>query len=146
MKTTKNNTISKLTSRIEIPIRFSEIDALGIIWHGHYVKFFEDGREAFGDQYEMSYLKIRSHDFLVPMVNLNIDFKKTVKYGDRVIIETTYVDSPAAKLIFHYKLYRASDQELIAKGETTQVFTDLDHELYITIPPFFEEWKKKYVY
>jgi acyl-CoA thioester hydrolase len=146
LKTTKNHTISKLTSRIEIPIRFSEIDALGIIWHGHYVKFFEDGREAFGDKYNISYLEIRRHNFLVPMVNLNVDFKKTVKYGDRVIVETTYMDSAAAKLMFQYKLFRASDQELIAKGETTQVFTDLRHELYITIPPFFEEWKKKYVY
>lgn len=145
MKTEKKQ-ILKLTTRIEVPVRFSDVDALGIIWHGHYIKFFEDGREAFGDKYEISYLEIRKHDFLVPMVKLNVDFKKTVKYGDRLIIETIFMDSAAAKFMFHYNIYRTSDQELVATGETTQVFTDLNNELYITIPPFFEEWKKKYVY
>lgn len=145
MKTEKKQ-IAKLTARIEVPVRFSDVDALGIIWHGHYIKFFEDGREAFGDKYGISYLEIRKHDFLVPMVKLNVDFKKTVKYGDRLIIETVFVDSAAAKFMFHYNIYRTSDQELVATGETTQVFTDLKNELYITIPPFFEEWKKKYVY
>lgn len=132
-----------LTNRTEVPVRFSEVDALGIVWHGHYLKFFEDGREAFGKDYGLGYLDIYREKFATPLVNINVDFKKTVKYGDSVIIETTYIDSPAAKIIFHYRIYRASDNELVAKGESTQVFMNLDHELYITLPPFFEAWKKK---
>ncbi len=135
----------QLTNRLEVPVRFSEVDALGIVWHGNYLKFFEDGREAFGKQYELGYLDIHKQSFLVPLVNLNIDFKRTVKYGDSIIIETTYMDSPAAKIIFNYKLYRTSDQLLVATGESTQVFMDLKQELYITIPPFFQEWKSKYL-
>lgn len=136
----------QLINRTEVPVRFSEVDALGIVWHGHYLKFFEDGREAFGKQYELGYLDIHRQQFVVPLVNLNIDFKKTVKYGDTIIIETTYIDSPAAKIIFTYKLYRASDQALVATGESTQVFMDLKQELYITLPDFFQAWKKKHLH
>lgn len=135
----------QLVNRTEVPVRFSEVDALGIVWHGHYLKFFEDGREAFGKQYELGYLDIHQQQFVVPLINLNIDFKRTVKYGDTIIIETTYVDSPAAKIIFNYKLYRSSDNALVATGESTQVFMDLKQELYITLPVFFEDWKKKYL-
>lgn len=138
----KKTQASQLKNRTEVPVRFSEVDALGIVWHGHYLKFFEDGREAFGRQYGLGYLDIYGHKFATPLVNMNVDYKKTVKYGDSVIIETTYVDSPAAKIIFHYKVYRVSDGELVAKGESTQVFMSLEHELFITIPPFFEDWKK----
>jgi acyl-CoA thioester hydrolase len=141
----QETTISHLTNRTEVPVRFSEVDALGIVWHGHYLKFFEDGREAFGRQYGLGYLDIHREQFVVPLVKINIDYKKTVKYGDTIIIETTYVDSPAAKIMFNYKLYRASDSALVATGDSIQVFMDLKQELYITMPPFFSAWKKKYL-
>ncbi|HSH66445.1 MAG TPA: acyl-CoA thioesterase [Bacteroidia bacterium] len=135
----------QLVNKTEVAVRFSEVDALGIVWHGHYLKFFEDGREAFGKQFELGYLDIHAHQFVVPLVSLNIDFKKTVKYGDTIIIETTYVDSPAAKIIFNYKLYRTSDMALVASGESIQIFMDINEELHITLPDFFVKWKKKYL-
>lgn len=135
----------QLINRTEVPVRFSEIDALGIVWHGHYLKFFEDGREAFGKQYDLGYLDIHRQHFLVPLVNINVDFKRTVKYGESILIETTYMDCPAAKIIFNYKLYRSSDKELVATGSSIQVFMDLKQELYITQPEFFLEWKKKHL-
>ena len=139
----KKNILTQLTNRTETDVRFSEIDALGIVWHGHYLKFFEDGREAFGKQYGLGYLDVYEKKFATPLVNIQVDFKKTVKYGDRVLIETTFMDSPASKIIFKYNIYRLSDKELVATGESTQVFINLDHELFITLPDFFVEWKKK---
>jgi acyl-CoA thioester hydrolase len=139
----RKTSIQHLSNRTEVSVRFSEVDALGIVWHGHYIKFFEDGREAFGKQYKLGYLDIYKEKFATPLVNINVDFKKTVKYGDSVIIETTFINSPASKIVFNYKIYRVSDNELVATGESTQVFITLDHQLYITIPPFFEEWKRK---
>jgi acyl-CoA thioester hydrolase len=126
----------------QVPVRFSEVDALGIVWHGHYIKFFEDGREAFGNKYGLSYLDVYKYKFATPLVNIHVDFKKTVKYGDSVIIETTFINSPAAKIIFNYKIFRVSDNELVATGSSTQVFINMEHELLITVPAFFEEWKK----
>lgn len=133
-----------LAHRTEIPVRFSEVDALGIVWHGHYIKFFEDGREAFGKKYGLSYLDVYQHKFATPLVNVNVDYKKTVKYGDSVIIETTFINSPAAKIIFQYRIYRVSDNELVASGESVQVFINMQHELLIVTPSFFEEWKVRH--
>jgi acyl-CoA thioester hydrolase len=132
-----------LTNKTTVPVRFNEIDALGIVWHGHYITYFEDGREAFGKQYGLSYMEIYGQKHSTPLVNINVDFKKTVKYGDSVIIETTYVDSPAAKIIFNYNVYRQSDNELVATGSSVQVFMNLQHELLIIMPEFFAEWKRK---
>lgn len=134
--------IKTLTNSTLVPVRFSEVDALGIVWHGHYLKFFEDGRESFGRQFELGYLDVYKHKFATPLVKINVDFKKTVKYGDHVKIITTFIPSAAAKIIFNYEVYRESDGELVATGESTQVFMNLDHELYIVVPAFYEEWKK----
>ena len=139
----KKADIHTLTNITIVPVRFSEVDALGIVWHGHYLKFFEDGRESFGRQYELGYLDVYKFKFATPHVKINVDFKKTVKYGDHVKIITTFIYSPAAKIVFKYDIFRESDGELVATGESTQIFMNLDYELHITVPEFYDEWKKK---
>jgi acyl-CoA thioester hydrolase len=140
--TQQKKTPFQLINKTEVIVRFSEVDSLGIVWHGHYLKFFEDGREAFGRQYGLGYMDVYKNQLVIPLININVDFKKIVKYNDSVIIETAFIDSPAAKIIFDYKVYRLSDNELVATGNSTQVFMNLQHELHITVPAFFEEWKK----
>jgi len=139
-----NHTDNLLTATATIKVRFNETDPLGITWHGHYVTYFEDGREAFGTKYGLHYLDIFNNGFVAPIVNLNCDYKKMLKYGDAVLIETSYEDSHAAKIIFKYKLYNAATKEIVATGSTTQVFLDVaKQKLQLQQPDFFIEWKKK---
>lgn len=134
-----------LINKVEFPIKFSEVDSLHVIWHGHYVRYFEDGREAFGKQYELGYLDIYKHGFAVPLIDLQINFKKTMEYGDSAIVETTFINSPAAKIIFEYKVISAKHGFIACTGRSTQVFMiPKTKELHITIPPFLEAWKKKW--
>ena len=41
----------ELTDICQIRVKFSEMDAMLRVWHGNYVKYFEDGRESFGRHY-----------------------------------------------------------------------------------------------
>lgn len=134
----------ELVNKTEVRIRFSEIDPLGIVWHGTYVKYFEDGREAFGRQYDLDYLDYFKAGLITPIVKLDVNYKKELKYGESVIVETRYVDSPAAKIIFNYKLFRASDNSVVTTGSSTQVFLNKSRQLLLTLPPMFETWKKKW--
>jgi len=132
-----------LKDRTEVKVRFGEVDSMGIVWHGNYVKYIEEGRESFGHKYGISYLDIYANDVMAPVVKMNIDFKKQVQYGDKLIIETEYVDTAAAKIIFNYKIFRKSDNELMAIASTTQVFIDLNREMILYPPDFVLDWKKK---
>ena len=133
-----------LKHTFEQDIRFSDVDSMAVVWHGHYVRFFEDGREAWGKKYGLTYLDVYNHNFFTPIVSIHCEHLSPLTYGDTAIIETTFVDTPAAKLFFDYKIYRKSDGALSATGETTQVFLDTNRDLYIAMPPFYEEWKKKW--
>jgi len=133
----------QLTDRTEIKVRFGEVDSMDIVWHGNYVKYIEEGRESFGHRYGISYLDIYAHEVMAPVVSLNIDFKKQVKYGDHLIIETTYQDTDAAKIIFKYQIFRKSDNELVATAETIQVFIDQNREMILYTPQFVLDWKRK---
>ncbi len=132
-----------LKDTTEVKVRFGEVDSMGIVWHGNYVKYIEEGRESFGKKYGISYLDIYSHNIMAPVVNMNIDFKKQVKYGEVLIVETEYIDTPAAKVIFDFNIYRKSDNQLVATARSTQVFIDMNKEMILYPPDFVLEWKKK---
>lgn len=127
-------------------IKFSEVDSLHIVWHGHYVRYFEDGREAFGKEYNIGYMDIYKHGFAVPLIDLEVKFKRILEYGDTAIIETKFINSAAAKLIFEYTIKSENHGFVVCTGRTTQVFMIPEtKELYITIPAFFEQWKQKWI-
>lgn len=132
-----------LSERVSIPVRFSEVDSLRIVWHGHYIKYFEEGREAFGRKYGLGYLQVFENKLLTPIVHTSCDYKKPLEYGDVVVVETKYVDCDAAKLIFEFTVFKEKTMEIVAEGKSIQVFLDTNFELLLTIPPFFAEWKKK---
>jgi acyl-CoA thioester hydrolase len=128
----------------EIEVQFHEVDSLQIVWHGHYLKYFEIGREAFGKQYGLSYMKVYEQGFLLPVVKINCDYKKPIAYEDEVIVETEFIDVQAAKVVFNYVIKQKRSGEVCAQGNSEQVFLTKDGELHLTIPPFFEEWKKSF--
>lgn len=132
-----------LKDRAEVRVRFGEVDSMGIVWHGNYVKYIEEGRESFGHKYGISYLDIYANDVMAPVVKMNIEFKKQVQYGDRLVIETEYIDNEAAKIVFNYRIFRKSDNELMATATTTQVFIDLKKEMLLYPPQFAIDWKRK---
>jgi len=127
-------------------VKFSEADPLGIVWHGHFIRYFEDGREAFGQEYGLKYLDFYRNNIVVPIIKINCEYKRILRYGHRIRVETRYHDSPAAKLLFDYVVYDAIKNEVVAKGNSMQVFMHRDTmELMLTIPQFMSDWKKKWL-
>ena len=140
----KQKTVCKMEIKetSTIRVRFNEADPLGIVWHGNYITYFEDGREYFGRKHGISYLDVKTNGFATPIVESVCKHKLPLKYGDIATIETTFVDTPANKMIFTYKIYNP-DGKIVCTGKTIQVFIDEDGELVLNVPPFIEAWKKK---
>lgn len=140
----RHKTVAALTDRTLFRVRFSEVDAMRIVWHGEYVRYFEDGRESFGKHYGLGYLDICAAGYLVPIVELNCRFIRSLVFGETAIVETRYINCDAAKIKFEYTIYRESDGSIVAEGESVQVFLNAENQLELLNPPFYLEWKKKY--
>jgi len=139
----KNQAIAtNLIDRVTIRVRFSEVDSMRVVWHGEYVKYFEDGRESFGKKYDLEYLNVHAKGYTIPFVSLKCEYKSSLRVGDTAIVETRFLDCEAAKIKFAYTVYRESDMVIAAEGESVQVFLNNNGELELTMPLFFIEWKK----
>ena len=127
-------------------IRFSEVDSMQVVWHGEYVRYFEDGREAFGREYPgLGYLDFYANGYTAPIVDLQLQYVSPLTVNDIAVIETRFIDSPAAKLCFEYIIRRKSDGALVARGSSVQVFVNSDGNMELNIPVFFEEWKNQWL-
>ena len=135
-----------LSTEIEIDIRFSETDAMGVVWHGNYLKFFEDGREAFGKDYGLEYLNIFDKGFFTPIIRSEIDHKAPVYYGQIIKVVTKYIPTKSAKIMFDYEVINLSTGALCAVGQTIQVFLDKNtRALELLTPDFYREWKERHL-
>lgn len=144
MRKKKTENVAALTDRTQIKVRFSEVDSMHVVWHGEYIRYFEDGRISFGDRYGIGYRDVVKQGYMVPLVEIDCQFKQSLMFGDEAIIETRYINSQAAKIFFEYIIYRASDGAIAATGKSTQVFINMNRELELTNPEFYLEWKKKW--
>ena len=132
-----------LMTKTLIRVRFSEVDSMGVVWHGQYIKYFEDGREDFGNKYRINYLDFYNLGILIPIIKISCNYKNPLIYGDTALVETRFVDCEAAKIQYDYVIYNNKNHEIVATGSSIQVFLNLNHELLLVFPPFFLEWKKR---
>ena len=127
-----------------LDIRFSEVDSMNVVWHGSYMLYFEDARELFGEKYGLTYMGYFDHGYFAPLVEMNFQWKKPIKYGMHPRIDIIYRPTEAAKVVFDYEIYDTEDEGLIATGHSVQVFMDTDYKLVLYSPKFYEEWQQKW--
>ncbi|MEN8134600.1 MAG: acyl-CoA thioesterase [Thermodesulfobacteriota bacterium] len=133
-----------LVVETERRVRFEEVDMLGIVWHGHYVSFLDDGRVALGDRFPvLSYARMKEERMAAPIVQLHIDYQSPLIFDDVMRIETTLHWTDALRLNFSYKISRA-DGRLAIRAYTVQLFTDLKGAVALIPPVWIEEFRQQW--
>jgi len=117
-----------------LQVRFYEVDAYGVVWHGHYVGWFEAGRNDLTQRYQMGPLQLKDRNLLAPVVDLSCQFRLPATFGSSLIIQTTMERTEVAKLIFRYRVLDQENGKVLATGSTTHVLTDLKGNLLYRIP------------
>lgn len=126
----------------EFVLPFYDFDAMGVLWHGNYVKYMEQIREAFLTEYNLTYLQMFQYGYAEPVTDMHIAYKASFVYGDTMIAEVTYKPCMTAKLLFAYKFYRKKDMMLMCEASTEQYFTQ-NGAIVINRPAFYKEWQTK---
>lgn len=134
----------ELSTVQDLVIRFSEVDMMKVVWHGSYPKYLEDAREAFGKEYDLTYQGYLDNSYYAPIVDMQIQYRKPLRYDSNAYVRITYKPTEAAKIVFKYEIRDKDDDSLYCKATTIQVFMDLNYQLEINNPVFFENWKKRW--
>jgi len=107
----------------KIRVRYGETDQMSFVYYGVYAQYYEVGRVELLRSLGVTYKKLEEMGFALPVVSLNINYKKPAYYDDELIIRTTIKELPSAKIIFYYEMLNANN-ELLNIGEVVLVFVN----------------------
>jgi acyl-CoA thioester hydrolase len=129
-----------LTSRTEVQVRYSETDMMGIAYHGNYLPWFEVGRTTLLKEYGFPYLELEKKGFRLPVLGVNVKYKKPAIYDDILTIETTMAEKPTLRISLNYRVLR--DEELLATASTQHAFINTDGQPIRPPAAFVQEMDK----
>ncbi len=116
----------------EIPMRFSDIDAMGHVNNAVYVTYFEMGRVAVLDQIVGS-RKLEDIRFVV--ARAEVDYLRPILFADKV--EVGLRVSSIGKSSFTIEYLITANGAPAAKGLTVQVFYDYEKGSKMPVPDDF---------
>ena len=105
----------------KIRVRYGETDQMSFVYYGVYAQYYEVGRVELLRSLGLSYKEIEAMGFALPVVNMNIKYKKPAFYDDELTIRTTIKELPSAKITFHYETLNEKG-DLLNVGEVILVF------------------------
>ena len=80
------------TSKKEIKAQFYDLDPMDVVWHGNYVRFFEDARCELLNKIGYNYEEMKDSGYTWPIVDLHIRYTRPITFGQEVTIQTDLVE------------------------------------------------------
>jgi len=119
-------------------VRYAETDQMGVVYHGNYAKYLEIGRVEWLRALGITYRSMEEEGIMLPVIFLQINYKKSAKYDDLITVETVLKKTPSVKIEFDYKIYNES-RELLADANTVLAFMDMGTGKPIKCPDYILE-------
>lgn len=107
-----------------VRVRYAETDQMGVVYYGNYAQYFEVGRVELLREHGLSYREMEEGGVMLPVVNLEVNYKKSALYDDLLKIETEIVEKPSVKITFNHNIYNSAN-ELLVTGKVILVFLDI---------------------
>ncbi|WP_282161838.1 acyl-CoA thioesterase [Ulvibacterium marinum] len=123
---------------ISFRVRYGETDQMGIVYHGNYPQYLEMGRVEWLRALGISYKSMEENGILLPVISLQINFKKSAVYDDLITVKTILTKTPMARIEFDYVIYRNSD-EILATANTVLAFMDKETKRPLRCPNYILE-------
>lgn len=116
-----------------VSVRYGETDQMGYVYHGNYAQFLEIGRIEWLRSMGFSYSKMEKDGVLLPVLKLELDFKKSAFFDDTLSIETSLRETPSYYIEFDYQIFN-QHSELLCTAYTRLIFLAADTRKPIRCP------------
>lgn len=103
--------------------RYAETDQMGVVYYGNYPQYLELGRVEWLRSLGISYKQMEEEGIILPVVSLQINYKKPATYDELITIRTILKEIPNTKITFDYEVINEKN-EVISTATTTLVFVD----------------------
>ena len=130
-------------SKREIHLYYADTDMMGVIYHANYLKFFELGRTALIEDLGYNYLSMEEAGYYAPVYDIQITYKKPLRYGDQAFVKTWVAHNDGIKTIYGYTIINGNE-EVCAEGTSIHIIVKKENFRPTSFKKAFPEWHMKY--
>lgn len=126
------------THEVQVRVRYSETDQMGVVYHGNYIPYFEIGRVEWLRDKGVSYKSLEESGIALPIVSMHLNYKKPARYDDLLTVKTKFKSHTSVKIEFDCEIHN-ENQELLTTAHFILVFVDLNSGKPIAPPDYILE-------
>jgi len=120
-------------TRVEMDVPFHHVDALGIVWHGHYPKYFEAAGMALLRSLRLDGGDLVGGRYRLVVIESGVRHAFPLRYADCVSIRAWIADY-ARRLTIRYEIRNETHGRRAARGFTTLATLDAEGRLRLETP------------
>lgn len=109
---------------VKIRVTYADTDAMGIVYHTNYIKWFEVGRTEFFREIGVVYADIEASGYYLPLSEAHCHYITPARYDEILVVETEIVYIRRASIKFSYTIMDENREREIAEGYTLHAFTN----------------------
>lgn len=111
-------------AEVEIEVPFHDVDIMGVVWHGHYVKYLEIARCALLDGIDYNYPQMKESGYAWPVIDLRIRYPRPLRFKQRIRVRAK-LEEWEMRLKIGYLIEDAETGERLTRASTVQVALDM---------------------
>lgn len=119
-------TLSTPCFSLDIPVRFAETDAMGVVHHSAYIIWFEAARVAWMDAVGMPYAEFAEGGHHFSVVSVSGEYRAPARFGDTVRVTASVRQLRSRRVSFDYVVTNATTGQLLMTGATDHICVDLE--------------------
>ena len=126
--------MSLYKSSYELKVSFEDLDLMGIVWHGNYMRYMEQARCDMFEKLNYTYMDMKNDGIAYPVAKMKVKYIKPVELGDVLKVETEIISIEPA-LNIKYVIYDKKTSSKIFSAETMQIAVDIQERKSVYNPP-----------
>lgn len=108
----------------ERTVNYYETDRMGIVHHSNYIRFFEESRNYYMEQYGLPYDVIEEAGILIPVLSVEAQYKKPFRFGETMVITEWMTEFSQVKFQVKYEIRNKNTGDLHITGTSEHCFVD----------------------
>ena len=122
---------------VEMLVPFFDVDSMDVVWHGHYVKYFEVARCALLERIGHNYQQMREAGYAWPIIDVQLRYMRGARFNQRIIVRADLLEWEN-RLKINYLIRDAETGERMTRGSTVQVAVEMaSREMLLASPRIF---------
>ena len=128
-----------MISRVEYHVNFYDTDAMEVVHHSNYIRWFEIGRVEFLRMAGITLNELMADGIVFPITDVSAKFHSRGRFDDVLIIETTPSALTKVKMAFDYRILKKGEENVLVTGHTQNVFTNRETGKIMRLPVKYYE-------